>query len=253
MGEQVILLIIAIGALFTIAILVGRRLIRRVIVYEFQQGIIYRNGQIARVVLAGTYFMPARNTDVTIIDTRTQTLIVGGQEVITADTVSVKVSLVAMYAIADARQAVLATFSYHEELYLALQLALRNTIATRALTDLPAQRATIGSEILTAVTPAAERLGLKLTLVELRDIVLPADLRRAFAQVAIARQEGLAALERARGEQAALANAARMLEQNPYLFHLRALQAIGERGNMIIHTGAIPHNVDSQTISYNQT
>ncbi len=44
-----------------------------------------------------------------------------------------------------------------------------------------------------------------------------------------------------------------MLEQNPYLFHLRALQAIGERGNMIIHTGAIPHNVDSQTISYNQT
>lgn len=256
MDEQVILLIIAIVALFTIAILVGRRLIRRVIVYEFQQGIIYRNGQIARVVPAGAYFMPAWNTDVTIIDTRTQTLIVSGQEVITADMVSVKVSLVAMYAIADARQAVLATFSYHEELYLALQLALRDAIATRTLTDLQAQRATIGSEILTAVTPAAERLGLQLTMVELRDIVLPADLRRAFAQVAIARQEGLAALERARGEQAALralANAARMLEQNPHLFHLRALQAVGERGNVIIHTGAIPHNVDSQTISDNQT
>ncbi|MCS6889318.1 MAG: SPFH domain-containing protein, partial [Chloroflexus sp.] len=151
-------------------------------------------------------------------------------------------------------QATLAAQSYRDELYLALQLALRDAITTRSLADLTAQRATIGNEILANVTPAAERLGLKLSMVELRDIVLPADLRRAFAQVAIARQEGLAALERARGEQAALralANAARMIEQNPHLFHLRALQAIGERGKVIVHTGTASGPIDTQATPEN--
>lgn len=242
------------AAPLAIVLWIATKLIKRVVIYEFQQGLIYRNGRLARIAPSGAYIVPAWNTAVTIIDTRPQLLIVSGQEVLTTDNVSVKASLAAIYAVADARKATLAAQSYRDELYLALQLALRDAITTRSLADLTAQRATIGNEILANVTPAAERLGLKLSMVELRDIVLPADLRRAFAQVAIARQEGLAALERARGEQAALralANAARMIEQNPHLFHLRALQAIGERGNVIVHTGTASGPIDTQAIPEN--
>jgi hypothetical protein len=68
--------------------------------------------------------------------------------------------------------------------------------------------------------------------------MFPGDLKKAFAQVVIARKQGLAALERARGETAALrnlANAARMLEGNPELMQLRLLQEIGEStGNTIV-------------------
>jgi regulator of protease activity HflC (stomatin/prohibitin superfamily) len=70
-------------------------------------------------------------------------------------------------------------------------------------------------------------IGVKLLSVEIRDLMLPGDLKRIFAQEVQARKEGLAALERARGERAALrslANAARLVQDNPALLQLRLLQ-----------------------------
>lgn len=90
------------------------------------------------------------------------------------------------------------------------------------------------------VRPRAEELGLDLRSVDLRDLTFPGDLKRTFAQVVAARHEGLAALERARGETAALrnlANAARMMEGNPALLHLRLIQQLGSAGGNTIVLG----------------
>src|SRR5260370_21107736 len=93
--------------------------------------------------------------------------------------------------------------------------------------DLLASRPQLGTSLMEkGVAPIAE-MGVKLSSVEVRDLMMPGDLKKIFAQEVQARKEGLAALERARGETAALrslANAARLGQYNPALLQLRLLQ-----------------------------
>ena len=82
--------------------------------------------------------------------------------------------------------------------------------------------------------PEGAKIGLNVLAVEVKDVMFPADLKRAFGEVLKAKQEGQAALERARGESAALrnlANAARVLEGNPALMNLRLMQSLSAAQN----------------------
>ena len=82
--------------------------------------------------------------------------------------------------------------------------------------------------------PEAAKIGINVLAVEVKDVMFPADLKRAFADVLKAKQEGQAALERARGESASLrnlANAARVLEGNPALMNLRLMQSLSAAQN----------------------
>ena len=91
------------------------------------------------------------------------------------------------------------------------------------------QRLEIGAQLLAHVQPEAAKIGITVLAVEVKDVMFPADLKRAFGEVLKAKQEGQAALERARGETAALrnlANAARVLEGNPALMNLRLMQSL---------------------------
>jgi regulator of protease activity HflC (stomatin/prohibitin superfamily) len=91
--------------------------------------------------------------------------------------------------------------------------------------------------MLELLAPRAVALGISLQKIEVRDIILPGDLKRAFAQTISAQKEGLANLERARGETASLrslANAAKLMQDHPGLLQLRAIQAIeASKGNTI--------------------
>jgi regulator of protease activity HflC (stomatin/prohibitin superfamily) len=84
------------------------------------------------------------------------------------------------------------------------------------------------------VQPEAAKIGIAIHAVEVKDVMFPAELKRAFADVLKAKQEGQAALERARGESASLrnlANAARVLDGNPALMNLRVLQSLASAQN----------------------
>ena len=86
----------------------------------------------------------------------------------------------------------------------------------------------------------ASELGVKLLTAEVKDLMLPGDVKKVFAQVVKAQKEGLGALERARGESAALrnlANAAKMMEDNPNLLQLRALQVFAESSGNTLNLG----------------
>jgi hypothetical protein len=99
-------------------------------------------------------------------------------------------------------------------------------VAVEALLN---QRLEIGAQLLARVQPDAVKIGLNVLAVEVKDVMFSADLKRAFSDVLKAKQEGQAALERARGESAALrnlANAARVLEGNPALMNLRLMQSL---------------------------
>ena len=116
-------------------------------------------------------------------------------------------------------------------LLIIVSLAEPWTVTIEALLS---QRLDISAQLLARVQPEGAKIGVNVLAIEVRDVLLPNDLKRAFSDVLKAKQEGQAALERARGESAALrnlANAARVLEGNPALMNLRLMQSISAAHN----------------------
>ncbi len=212
----------------------------RVTVYEFERGLRYRRGRFAGTLPPGTHWVARRVGSITKIDVRPYVLTVPGQELLTSDGIGVKLSLVANVEVADPAAAVNQVQNYTTAVYTIFQVALRQIVSGRSLEDLLAGRADVGPKVLEASAAPAQAFGLKVTSVDLRDLMLPGDLKRIFAQEVAARKEGLAALEKARGETAALrnlANAARMIEDNPALMQLRLLQQLGATGGNTVVLG----------------
>jgi regulator of protease activity HflC (stomatin/prohibitin superfamily) len=205
------------------------------IVPEGYAGLLYRHGKFVELLAPGRHVRWGRNVTISASDTRKTSVAVGGQEVLTADNISVKLSLLVTYQVADAVKAAHDTQNWHGDLYNAAQLALRSIVSGVAAEALLTQRLDIAPQLLARVQPGAAKIGLTVHAVEVKDVMLPAELKRAFGDVLKAKQEGQAALERARGESASLrnlANAARVLEGNPALMNLRVLQSLATAQNV---------------------
>jgi regulator of protease activity HflC (stomatin/prohibitin superfamily) len=237
MATAILILVLAAVAA-AVVILVVRWLAERITIYEFQRGSRYQEGKFIDVLDPGQYLLNRRTTTVTRVDIRPRFISVPGQEVLSKDSVSVRISLAAEFVIEDPEKAVNGVEDYHDALYLTLQVALREIIGQAEIDELLEKRGEIGDRLLEVAVPAVQEFGLKLNSVDIKDIMFPGPLKKVFASVVEARKEGLASLERARGEQAALrnlANAARLMESNPMLMHLRLLQEIGgASGNTIV-------------------
>ena len=148
---------------------------------------------------------------------------------LTADQLALRVTVLAHYRVNDPKayvtMASTPTVRLHEE----VQVALRRRVGAHKLDDILAQRSLIDEGLAAEIQPALTPLGIGVESVALRDFNLVGATKSAFADIWKAQKEGLAALERARGEQAALRalnNAARMLKGNPELMNLRLLQAV---------------------------
>jgi regulator of protease activity HflC (stomatin/prohibitin superfamily) len=232
-----LIVIIVVIAAVTIGV---RLLVGRATVHDYERGLRYVRGRFRGLLEAGDYFYLRLTTEIRVLDGRPTWLLVEGQEVPTADGVPVKVSLAARHVVGDAVTMVTADQDSRRALYLVLQLALRESIARRTVDEALAQRTAIGAELLERCMPEATILGLELIAVAVRDVMVPGELKRAYASVIAARKDGEAALERARGETAALrslANSSRLLEDNPGLLRLRAIQQMGQTGGNTIMLG----------------
>jgi len=204
------------------------------IVPEGYAGLLYQHGRFVEVLVPGRHVRWSRNFTVDAQDTRKTFLAIAGQEVLTADNIAVKLSLLVTYQVADPIKAAHETQNWSGDLYNAAQLALRSVVSGVAAEALLTQRLDVAPQLLARVQPDAAKIGLTVHAVELKDVMLPAELKRAFGDVLKAKQEGQAALERARGESASLrnlANAARVLEGNPALMNLRVLQSLATTQN----------------------
>ncbi len=224
----VVLLILAVIGLRMVFAVVARQ-----VVGESQVGLLYRNGRFVRRLPPGAYWLLRFRSRVTLVDVRRRTAVVPGQEVLTRDNVPVRETLVLTFEVSDPDTALHRVESYHDALYAAAQLALRAAVAVRTVDELLERRADLGRELVGQVSGEATAIGLTVHLAEVRDFTFPPEIRKAFAEVVRARQEGQAALERARGETAALrnlANAAKLMDDNPSLLSLRLLQALSAGG-----------------------
>ncbi len=196
---------------------------------EGYAGLLYHKGKFTELLGAGRHIRWGRHYTLDPQDLRKGSLAVAGQEVLSADNVTLKLSLIVAYQVVDPIRAAHETQHWQGDLYNHAQLALRSVVSTMTVETLLNQRAQMSAQLIDHVQPQAAKIGVTVFSVEVKDVIFPADLKRAFADVLKSKQEGQAALERARGESAALrnlANAAKLLEGNPALLNLRLMQSL---------------------------
>lgn len=230
--------IFAVGVSALVLLLLIGRLFQQITIMEYQRGMRYRDGKYVGQLGPGRHWIYRPSTTVTRIDAREMSITLPGQEIVGADGVSIKLSLAARYRIGDADRAINKVANFTVSFYTELQIALRDVVAARPIEELLQQRLAIGGEVLARASGPAKDLGVELISTEVKDVMLPGATKKIFSQVVEARQQGLAALEKARGETAALrnlANAARLVEERPGLMQLRLLQQVGgSTGNTVI-------------------
>ena len=174
---------VVIGLLLVLIILAVavQAVLLRTTVFEWERGLEYASGRLIGVVGPGVYWRLRPTSVINKVDLRPTIAVVPGQEMLSADGVTLKASLVARYRVTDPQLTVNDAADYAGELYIALQIALREVVGSRAIEDVVAARAEIGPQVTERAASAASRVGL-------------------FARVVEARQQGLAMLERARAE-----------------------------------------------------
>lgn len=211
----------------------------QIVVQEWERVLLYRDGRFEEVLGAGRHRRLRWRRRRIRLSVRPRLLVVPSQEVLTADGLPVKVSLSVAVRTADPRRWHEAVEDADGFLYAALQIALREAVSVRTLDELLGARGALPDDLRERLGGAAEAVGMAIDSLSLRDVMVPAELRRAAAEVATARAQGQAALERARSEVAAtraLANAARMVAEQPALLQLRTLQAVEAGGATVVLT-----------------
>lgn len=219
--------VIIIVAVVIVAIIILSAAIR--IVNEYERGVVFRLGRYVGVRGPGLIFLIPFIERMVKTDLRVVTMDVPTQECITMDTVTVKVDAVVYFRVMKPQDAVLNVEQYIRASSLLCQTTLRNVVGQSELEDLLAHRDKINMKMQELIDEGTEPWGIKVSMVEVRDVQLPDTMQRAMAAQAEAERERRAKIVHADGEfQAAqkLADAARVIATEPSALQLRYLQTL---------------------------
>jgi regulator of protease activity HflC (stomatin/prohibitin superfamily) len=217
------------------------------ILREYERGVIFRLGRLIGAKGPGIFFIIPGVDKMVRISLRTVTLDVPPQDVITRDNVSIKVNAVVYFRVIDPNKAVVEVENY---LYATSQLAqttLRSVVGQVELDELLARREKINMQLQDILDKHTDPWGIKVSLVETKQVDLPDEMRRAIARQAEAERERRAKIIHAEGEaQAAekLAEAAKVISVNPAAIQLRFLQTLTEVATEKNSTTVFPVPID---------
>lgn len=201
------------------------------IVQEYERGVIFRLGRVIGAKGPGLFFIIPIVDRMEIVDLRVITLDVPSQEAITKDNVTVRINAVAYFRVMDPVSAVVNVEDYLRATSQIAQTTLRNVIGQVELDELLAEREEINNRLQHIIDEATEPWGIKVSIVEVKDVELPDIMKRAMARQAEAEREKRAKIIHAEGEfQAAkqLSAAAETIQREPAALHLRYLQTLTE-------------------------
>jgi len=195
--------------------------------------LLYRNGELIDRLHEGrhVFWKGAGRIAWKAIDRREQVADVAGQEIMTADKVTLRVNLLVTWQVVDALKAVSVVSDHAQALYRESQIVLRAAVGARAIDALLADKETVGAEVRNALASRASEFGVAVRSVGLRDIILPGEMRSILNQVITAQKQAEANLIRRREETAAArsqANTARLLAENPVLQRMKELESLQE-------------------------
>lgn len=198
---------------------------------EYQRGVMFTFGKYTGTKQPGWRIVIPVFQQLRKVDIRTKAVDVPDQEAITKDNVSVQINAVIYYKIKDASKSIIAVENFYHAISQLAQTTMRNAVGEVTLDELLKNREKIAEHIEKVVDSASDPWGIDVEAVELKDVILPQELKRTMAKEAEAEREKRAVIIKAEGEVIAsdnLAKAAHTLNASPGALHLRTLQSIND-------------------------
>jgi regulator of protease activity HflC (stomatin/prohibitin superfamily) len=194
-------------------------------------GVVAVNGTRIETLGPGRYafWKGVGNLRVVIVDRRETALDIAGQEILTADKVTLRLNAQVVFRVVDAEKVVATSDDVRTVVYRDTQLALRAAVGTRELDALLSDKEALAAEVTGTLRPRAAEFGVEIVAVGVRDLILPGDMRELLNKVIEAKKAAEAGVITRREEAAALrhqANAAKLYTENPTLLRLRELEAV---------------------------
>lgn len=219
--------------------------LRRFVVEPEHIGLFFEDGRFVAELRPGThaFWMNGARVEVKLQDLRATSFDIAGQEIMTADQVTLRLNAMVTYRVVDALKAASVSDDARQALYREAQLGLRAAVGTRSLEQLLTDKESVRQELVAGLAPSAAAMGLDVQSVGIRDVILPGDMKELLNKVTEARKAAEAALITRREETAAArsqANTARLFEQNPTLMRLRELEVllkVAEKANLTVVVG----------------
>jgi regulator of protease activity HflC (stomatin/prohibitin superfamily) len=204
------------------------------VAYQFQRAVVFRLGKLHSIKGPGLYWLIPFGIDTQRkVDIRTLTVDIESQESITKDSVTVKVNAVVWLRITDPEKSVISVADYYAASYQVALTTMRNIIGQHTLDEVLKERDKINTALRTIVDEATEPWGVKVEMVEMKDVEIPVQMQRAMAQEAQAQREKRARIIKAEAENEAaqkLADASIIITEHPLALELRRMQMITEVG-----------------------
>jgi regulator of protease activity HflC (stomatin/prohibitin superfamily) len=196
-----------------------------------QVALVLIDGRLAATLEPGRYafWKDVARLKVVYVDMRERVIDVSGQEIMTADKVTLRLNAMVTYRVTDPARATAAVESYEQSLYREAQLALRAVIGSRELDALLAGKDGVARELEELVRARGAELGLQVSGLGIRDVILPGEMKTLLNRVTEAKKAAEADLITRREETAAMrsqANTARIFESSPALMRLRELETL---------------------------
>jgi len=201
------------------------------IVKEYERGVIFRLGRLVGARGPGLFLLIPFIEKMIKVDLRTVTMDVPSQEVITKDNVPVRVNAVVYFRILNPENAVVKVENYYLATSQIAQTTLRSVLGQSELDELLTAREKINHELQSIIDEQTDPWGIKVSVVEVKDVELPDTMKRAMAKQAEAERERRAKIISAEGEFQAsqkMLEAAKIIEQSPVTVQLRFLQTVRE-------------------------
>ena len=201
------------------------------IVPEYERGVVFRLGRLMGARGPGLFFLIPIFERMVRVDTRVITMDIPAQEVITLDNVTIKVNAVLYFLVVNPNWAIVKVMDYIRATLQISQTTLRSVVGQVELDELLARREAINERLQKIIDEQTEPWGIKVTIVEVKDVELPQSMQRAMAKQAEAEREKRAKIIHAQGEFDAskmLAQAADVIAREPVTLQLRYLQTLTE-------------------------
>ena len=187
---------------------------REIFIKDTHRGLWYEDGVLTKVLGAGRYELPEPESfsglrslfggkrqpkvEVVLVDMRARDLTIKGQEILTADKVAIRVSILVQFAVVDPKAALHAVANYEDRLYSDVQLAARRSLASMTLEDILTNRTRLSEDILRDVKESATSYGVAIARADVKDLVFPGNLQEIMNRVLAAERMSQAQLVEAR-------------------------------------------------------
>lgn len=196
---------------------------------EFQKGLLYYDNKFVRLLDSGRYFFWRNNVNVRIrtLDTRLKQISITGQEILTSDKVSLRISCVCGCRIKDCIRVVSDVEDYEEQLHVAAQLAMREYVGRYTLDEILENKEKFSEFLLDSLRIKGEEIFVEITEAGIKDIILPGEIREIMNTVLVAQKRAQANVITRREEVAStrsLLNTAKLMDENTTLYKLKELE-----------------------------